>query len=69
MNKIDNRRLKIWSVVYNRPMYVKISDVIKGLVFLLSLKYIIRYGRWLEVLEPDKNNRHATYNGKQRKTV
>jgi hypothetical protein len=24
MNKIDNRRLKIWSVVYNRSMYVKV---------------------------------------------
>jgi hypothetical protein len=24
MNKIDNRRLKIWSVVYNRPMYAKV---------------------------------------------
>jgi hypothetical protein len=23
MNKIDNRRLKIWSVVYNRPVYAK----------------------------------------------
>ena len=44
MNKIDNRRLKIWSVAYNRPMYAKVQDVIKGLAFLLSLKYIIRYG-------------------------
>ena len=24
MNKIDNRPLKIWSVVYNRPMYAKV---------------------------------------------
>jgi hypothetical protein len=26
-------------------------------------------GEWLEVLEPDKNDRHATIGGKQRKTV
>jgi hypothetical protein len=40
MDKIGNRRLKIWSVVcFNRPMY----NVIKGLAILLLLKYSIRY--------------------------
>ena len=37
MNTIDNRRLNIWSVVYNRRMYAKVSDIIKGLAILLLL--------------------------------
>jgi hypothetical protein len=30
MNKIDNRRLKIWSEVYSRPIMLKFKMLLKG---------------------------------------